>query len=206
MKCNAKFPYRLLLPAIFLVALGTGCHETLPDYAAPGNVLSVALLSYEQLNDHVAPPTHPLVHLVVQCRNEHDEVFWDSVGVSGTMRIWWKRKPSRFTTIALSEKNFTERSLVNNGKLLLVPGQQFTLDAYWNLVGDNGLNMIDEMDWTNPTQKYCAANVYCAPPEIFVVEVSLKIYNRLGVVTAPDAQITIIGRSCAVPGYPPCNF
>ncbi len=205
MKCRM----RLLRHAGFLLAGGvllllTSCHETLPEYSTPGNVLDVSLASYEQLNDHIAPPLRPLVHLVVECRNVHDEVFWDSVDIRGTMRIWWKRKPSRYTTIPITEKNLTERSIVHNGKLLLAPGQQFTFDTYWDLKTDFGLFMIEEMDWSNPNRKYCAANVYCAPPEIFVVELSLNVYDRLGFVTAPPTEITIIGRACVLLGYPPC--
>ncbi len=205
MKCS-NVPVRLLLLMFTGAAafISLSCNETLPSYRTPGNVLSVSLASYEQLNDHVAPPTSPLVHLVVQCRNIHDETFWDSVDVRGTMRIWWKRKPSRYSTIPLGEVNFTDRSLIHEGKLLLVPGQQFTLDAYWNLKTDYGLFMVEEMDWSDPTRKYCQANVYCAPPEIFVVEISLTLYDRLGPVAAAPKEITIVGRACALLGYPPC--
>jgi hypothetical protein len=181
------------------------CNESLPDYHSPGNVLAVRTSTYEQLNDHIAPPNHPLVHFVVLCQNVHDEVFWDSVDVKGTMRIWWKRKPSRYRTLSLTEKNFTDRTLIRNGKLLLAPGQQFSLDTYWDMKSDFGQFLPEEMDWSNPKLKYCAANVYCAPPEIFVVEVTLNIYDRLGAVIAPAREITIIGRACVCGGYPPCG-
>jgi hypothetical protein len=198
---------RRCIPALIAGAalLGLSCHETLPDYHSPGNVLTVTTYSYEQLNDHVAPPNHPLVHIVVTCQNIHDEVFWDSVDVHGTMRIWWKRKPSRFRTLPITDKNFSDRSLIHNGKLLLVPGQTFSLDCYWDMRTDYGMFVPEEMDWTNPNQKYCAANVYCAPAEIFVVEVTLNVYDRLGSVTAPSHEITIIARSCVCNGFPPCG-
>ncbi len=193
----------VLFPVMIITSLS--CNETLPDYHSPGNVLAVSTYSYEQLNDHIAPPNRPLVHFVVMCQNVHDEVFWDSVDVKGTMRIWWKRKPSRVRTLPISITNLTDRTIIRNGKLLLVPGQQFTLDFYWNLKSDYGLFLVEEMDWSNPTRKYCAPNVYCAPPEIFVVEVSLNIYDRLGAVSAPPREVTIIGRSCVCGGFPPCG-
>jgi len=190
---------------LLAVCLQGGCHESLPAYVSPGNVLAVATASYEQLNDHIAPPNRPLIHFVVTCENIHDEVFWDSVDVKGTMRIWWKRKPSRYRTLPITVKNITDRTLIRNGKLLLVPGQQFTLDLYWDLKSDFGLFLPTEMDWSNPNRNYCASNVYCAPPEIFVVEVALTVYDRLGSVSAPTREVTIIGRACVCSYYPPCG-
>ncbi len=197
MKCN-------LLTAGLLVFLAA-CNESLPTYAPPQNVLALRVTTVEQLNDHVAPPGRQEVHLVVVGENVHDEVFQDTVDIRGSMLIWWKRKPDRFRTILLSEQNLSDRTLVHNRKMLLTPGQQFSMDVVWNLRTDDGIYLVSEMDFTKLRQRYCDPNVRCANPEEFVVEVSLNVYNRLGYIAAPSKEFTFVGRTCDVGGYPPCN-
>ncbi|MBI1807589.1 MAG: hypothetical protein HYR76_11115 [Ignavibacteria bacterium] len=153
----------------------------------------------------MAPPGAQIVHFVVIGENAHDEVFQDSVDVKGSVTIWWKRKPNRSRTVYITEKNFTDRNLIHNKKLLLVPGQKFSLDIYWDLRTDFGLYLPDEMDFSRLRQRSCASNVACATPEDFVVEVSLNIFNRLGYVLAPAREFKFIGRACVNCGYPPCT-
>jgi hypothetical protein len=184
--------------------MGLHCDESLPTYSPPGNVLAVRVANVEQLSDHVAPPNAQMVHFVIVGENTHDEVFWDSVDVKGTARVWWKRNPGRYRTLYLTVKNFTDRNLIHNGKLMLVPGQTFSMDVYWNVKTDDGLYLPTQMDFTDPNQKYCAANVVCAPPETFVIEVSLNVFDHLGYVSAPPLEFTFIARTCVLLGYPPC--
>jgi predicted component of type VI protein secretion system len=200
MKCN---PYALL--GVLASLLSLSCQESLPTYVAPTNVLALRVSSVEQLNDHLAPPGRQAVHIVIVGENIHDEVFQDTVDIRGSIRIWWKRKPGRYKTIYLSEKSLTDRSLVHNRKMLLVPGQQFSMDAVWNLRSDDGIYLPSEMDFLKLRQRYCDPNVRCATPEVFVIEVSLNVYDRLGYIAAEPLEFTFIGRTCDVGGYPPCN-
>lgn len=191
--------------AVLCMTFSLSCEETLPTYTPPQNVLALRVTTVEQLNDHIAPPGRQQVHLILVGENIHDEVFQDTVNFKGSMRIWWKRKPGRFKTIFLSEKNLTDRSLVHNRKMLLIPGQQFSLDATWNLRGDDGVYLPSEMDFSKLRQRYCDPNVRCATPEEFVVEVSLNVYDRLGYISAPPREFTFIARTCDNGGAPPCN-
>lgn len=198
MKCR-------LLALLALSLLVLSCDERLPTYVAPANVLALRVTTIEQLNDHFAPPGNQEVHLVIVGENVHDEVFQDTVDFRGSVRIWWKRKPGRFKTIFLSEKNLTDRTLVHNRKMLLVPGQQFSMDVLWNLRSDDGIYLPSEMDFLKFRQRSCDPNVHCATPEEFVVEVSLNVFDRLGYIGAPAKEFTFIARACNVEGYPPCN-
>jgi len=199
MKCN------LLLASVALSALlSLSCEESLPSYVAPTNVLALRVASVDQLNDHLAPPGNQAVHIVIVGENIHDEVFQDTVNIRGSMRIWWKRRPGRFKTIFLSEKSLADRSLVHNRKMLLVPGQQFSMDAVWNLRTDDGIYLPSEMDFAKLRQRYCDPNVRCATPEEFVIEVSLNVYDRLGYIAAAPREFTFVGRVCDNVG-PPCN-
>lgn len=193
----------MLMCLIVSLGLSLSCNEALPVYLSPENVLTIRMSEMEQLDDRHAPPENQVVHLEVAAENIFDEPFLDSVHIAGSMRIWWKRKPGRFRTIYLSEKNFTQRDLIHNGRMLLLPGQRITFEAYWNLKSDDSLYLPSEMDFSRLRQRSCYINVACSDPETFVVETALKIYDRLGYVTAPAAEFTFIGRVCIICGYGP---
>ncbi len=191
--------------AVSLAVISLTCNESLPTYVAPQNVLSVTVTSVEQLNDHVAPPGAQMVHVVLTVENIFDDVFFDSVDVKGAMRIWWERKPSRFRTIYLSEKNITDRSVIVDRKLMLLPGHQILLDVYWNLKSDDGVYLPSEMSYGQYLrQQVCGNNLRCSNPETFMIEASLNVYDRVGYVAAPPKEFSFIGKLCDVQGYPPC--
>src|SRR5260221_10912507 len=129
---NYSNPFnRVALPFLCLVwgEISLSCNEKLPVYVAPTQILSLRVAKVEQLNDRQAPPEHQAVHIQLIGENIFDEVFLDSVDFKGSMHIWWKRKPQRFRTITLTLKNFTSRDLIHNGRMLIVPGQQFVVEA-----------------------------------------------------------------------------
>ncbi|HUL43005.1 MAG TPA: hypothetical protein VLY03_01470 [Bacteroidota bacterium] len=203
MKCSKRSI--ILIGALLPVLLNLSCKESLPTYVAPTNVLSLSVGSIEQLNDHLAPPGNQKIQLTIDGANTFNEVFEDTVDFKGSVRIWWLRKPDKFKTIYLSQKNLSDPTLVQDGKMMLVPGQHFSMDLVWNLRSDAGEYLPADMDYVNLRQRYCDPNVRCSNPETFVVEVSLNVYDRLGYISAPAAQFTFIGRVCDVQGYPPCD-
>ena len=206
MKCNNDMTRFPIFPFIALLAIVTfSCEETLPVRIIPDKVVAIKVTAVEQLNDHIAPPNRPLTHIVIQGENIFDEVFWDSVNIQGSVRIWWKRKPVRYRTIYLSEKNLSDHNLIHNGKIMLLPGQRFSLDAYWDARSDDGIFLPNEMDFTYLTKRYCEHNVACGSPEDFVVEVTLNIYDRLGYLVAPAKEFVYRPRSCVCIGFPPCG-
>lgn len=203
MKCSSLF--FLIVGTLLPLILSISCQESLPTYVAPRNVLSLRVGAIEQLNDHLAPPGNQKVKMTIDGENTFNEVFEDTVNFKGSVRIWWQRKPELYKTIFLSQKNLSDPTLVQNDKMMLVPGQHFSMDIVWNLRADDGEYLPAEMDYVNLRQRYCDPNVRCSNPETFVVEVSLNVYDRLGYIAAPAAQFTFIGRVCDVGGYPPCD-
>lgn len=189
-----------------LLALSTySCKESLPDYADPRNVMRVKVSLIEQLNDRIAPPGHQVVHIVLEAENIHDEVFLDSVDIQGAVRIWWKRRPVRFRTMTVTSSNLQDRDLIRNGKIMLLPGQKVSFDLFWNIRSDDGIYLPREMNFAYLRRRVCDFNVACADPEEFVVESSLKIYNRLGVIAAPTTSFIFTGRVCICSAFPPCS-
>lgn len=179
------------------------CSESLPTYKFPDQVLSLQVTLVEQLPDRVAPPGNQMVHVRLTAENVYDDIFQDSVDVKGTVRIWWQRMPGRLRTIYLSVKNFSNRTLVQNGQLTLLPGEQFTMDVYWNLKDDDSI-YIPGVDFIYQPIHMCDVNVICGDPEIFVLDASVSIYDRLGFVAAPEVDFPFVKRECYSPGLPPC--
>ena len=189
-----------------LLALSTySCKEALPSYADPRNVMSVKVSLIEQLNDRIAPPGRQVVHIVLEAENIHDEVFLDSVDIQGAVRIWWKRRPVRFRTMTVTSSNLQDRDLIRNGKIMLLPGQKVSFDLFWNIRSDDGIYLPREMNFAYLRRRVCDFNVACADPEEFVVESSLKIYDRLGVIAAPTTSFIFTGRVCICSALPPCS-
>lgn len=206
MKCKKYFIGLLKIGLIACFSISAySCKESLPSYVSPEKVISISVASIEQLNDHIAPPNRPLVRIVIQGENIYDEVFWDSVEVKGSVRIWWKRKPVRFRTLYLTEKNMMDRSQIHNDKMMLLPGQRFALETYWNVRTDNGMFLPNEMDFTFLNKRRCDHNVACGTPEDFVVEVTLQVYSRLGYLTTPSKEFIFRPRVCVCSAFPPCN-
>lgn len=182
------------------------CKESLPTYVSPDKVIALSVARIEQLNDHLAPPNRPLVRIVLQGENIYDEVFWDSVDIKGSIRIWWKRVPNRYRTLYLTEKNMMDRSQISNHKMMLLPGQRFSLETYWDVRTDNGIFLPSQMDFVFLNRRRCDYNVACGSPEDFVVETSIQIYSRLGYLVAPVKEFIYRPRMCVCYAFPPCNM
>lgn len=204
MKCNNTM-FKLVGPFVLalLSFLSMSCQESLPAYKFPDRILSLRVTLVEQVNDRVAPPGNQLVHFQLTGENIYDDIFQDSVDVQGTMRIWWKRKPTRFRTIYLTEKNFSNRSLIQDRRLTLLPGQQFTMDAFWNVKDDDSV-YLPGMDMIYQPVHVCDPNVSCGDPEIFVVECSVSVYDRIGFIPAAPVEFPFVKRQCISCGVPPC--
>jgi hypothetical protein len=184
-----------VIAAFLVVMAGQGCNESLPVYEEPQNVLQLRVVDVEQLNDHVAPPGHQAVRIVLRGTNVFDEPFLDSVRFRGTMRISWIRQPFRSKTILLTEKDLSDPSMIAKGKMLLVPTQSFSMEVIWDMRTDDGIYLPYFMNFAWLTRRICAPNIACADPEDFLVETTLRVYDRLGELQAPPEEFTFVGRT-----------
>ena len=201
---NRKIHNRKLLLILLLGIISLTCKENLPTYEFPKNVLTLQISGMGQLNDRVAPPPSMVVHVKLVGQNVYDEVFQDSVNVRGSMRIWWKRFPFKYRTLYITEKNFSDRSLIHNGKLTLLPGQQFSLDVYWNCKTDDSVYLPPEMIGQSLYQAECIPKISCGEPEQLIVETSLNVYDRIGVLIVPPGEFTFIPKRCRGCAPPLC--
>jgi hypothetical protein len=205
MNYSAALPHLCGITVCMFGLASLSCEEKLPVYVAPANILSLRVSKVEQLSDRQAPPGHQAVHIQLVGENIFDEVFQDSVDIKGSMRIWWKRKPNRYRTLFLTLKDFTSRQLIHNGRMLLLPRQQFTLDIVWNLKTDDSTYCasVNEMNYAYPDERICDYNIICSDPEGFVVESSLNVYDRLGYITAEPKEFSVVGHLCDQAGKGP---
>jgi len=183
-----------LVAAVFL-ALSWSCDESLPVYVPPANILRLTISRIEQLNDRAAPPGRQSVRIDLEGENIYSDVFYDSVDIQGQVFVWWKRKPDRSRTLYLTQANFVDRALIANKKMLLEPGQKFTVETYWNMKSDDSLYLVNEMNFAGLRRRVCAFNVACSDPETFVAEASLKVYDKIGFVGAEAKEFSFTGRT-----------
>jgi hypothetical protein len=192
---NINRPLTRTAAALCVALLASGgfaCRESLPVYSDPQNVMEVSVAAVEQLDDHIAPPGKQMVRIVLQGTNTYDEPFLDSVRIDGTMKITWAREPRRVKTIHLTQKDLTDQSLISNGKMLLLPGQVFSMEIYWNMRSDDEIYLPWLMNFAWLTRRVCAPNIACADPETFIIQTTLNVYDRIGPVHAADATFTFI--------------
>jgi hypothetical protein len=195
-----------VLAVVLGAMISLSCKESLPTYVFPSNIMSLKVATIEQLSNRLARPGHQAVHMVLVGRNIFDEVFEDSVDIKGAVRIWWQRKPRRFRTIELSAQNLVDPGLVSNGKMMLLPGQEFGLEFTWDMMSDDSLYLPSEMIFAfERRERQCDYSVVCSDPETFVVEASVSVYNRIGVVSAPARNFTFIGTLCISSSGPYCG-
>jgi len=176
------------------IASGSGCKENLPVYVEPQDVMEISIAAVEQLDDHLAPPGRQMVRIILQGVNTFEEPFLDSVRIEGTMKITWERQPYRYKTIRLTQKDLTDPSLVSNGKMLLVPGQVFSMEVLWNMRSDDGVYLPAFMNFAWLIRRRCAPGIACADPETFIIETTLKVYDEIGMLAAPKAKFTFVAR------------
>lgn len=191
--------------AIVLAVCSFRCDESLPEYVAPTNVLAVNVTLVEQLPDRIARPGKQMVHIRLVGENVFDEVFQDEVNMRGSLRIWWNRKPTRFRTMYLTEKNLCDRSIISNGRMTMFPGQRFAMDVYWNMKSDDSVYLPREMTYVSGDLQTCGANLLCSNPEEFTIEATLNVFDRIGPVPAPPKDFIFIGKYCFERGPPPCT-
>ncbi len=208
MKCSIPLVGRFLpFVTVFAIVLPHwACEESLPVHQFPKDPMTLTVTLAEQMSIRVAPPGSQKVHLILEAENNYSDVFYDSVQIKGAVRIWWKRKAQRYTTLYINESNLTNPSLIQNGKMLLVPGQKFSINLYWDLKSHDSIYLPSEMDYTFATLKrVCNYHVICSDPEVFVVEASLLVYNKIGYLAAQPVEFTFVGTACRGCGGPYCT-
>ena len=189
---------------ILCALISLTCDESLPTRIFPDRVLAVEVSFVEQLPDREALPGSQLVHTRLTGENVYDEVFQDPVNIKGSLTIWWKRLPRYYRTIELGELNISTPDLIHGSRMTLLPGQKFSMDVFWNIKTDDSLYLPFKMNFARTGQRLCSPNVICADPEVFVIESSVTIFDRLGWITIPAKEFTFVARACRDCGVPPC--
>ncbi len=207
MNCRTVLASFLRLGLCAIPALvSLSCDEQLPTRVFPDKVLSMQVTIAEQLPDHLAMPGRQVVHIRITGQNIYDDVFQDQVDITGTMTIWWKRLPRYYRTVALTAHSMSNPDLIHGGKLTLLPGESFSMDVYWNLKGDDSLYFPHRMNWSESFNRLCSPNVLCGTAETFVIESSVQIFARIGVITVPPAEFRFVPRTCGDITLVPCSL
>lgn len=191
------------LIVLFLVLSSISCKEEPPVYVPPEKVLSMKVEVVEQLADRIAPPGAQIVRIKLVGENIYDEVFFDTVNISGTMKISWPRNPGRERTIIFNELNFLNRDLIRNRKMMILPGQKFGIQLYWNMKGDDSVYFPTEMNFVYAFRRECGRylgyQVICSDPEEMIVEGNVTIFKNLDSLSVSPFLFSVTGRSVVIP-------
>ena len=204
-KSNVTMNRVIISCLLFIVAIvALSCQESLPVYMPPQNIMTMKISLVEELDSRVAPPGHQAIHIVMTGQNVFDEVFYDSVDIKGSVRVWWERKANFFGTLYLTSANFVDKELIHDGKMLLSPGQQFTVETFWDMKSDDSVYLPGRMDFSFFSKRpYCDVNIKCANPELFMAEATLNVYDKIGYISAAPKEFTFIAKVCNLCGVGP---
>lgn len=201
-----NFQQAKVILVLMLLSLGVfslSCKEELPVYTPPEKVFSVKVELAEQLPDRIAPPGEQMVRIKLIGENIYDEVFFDTVNISGTLKVTWLRTNGRERTITIDERDFLNRELIINRKMMLLPGQQFGLQFYWNLKGDDSVYFPAEMSlaraYLRDCGRYMGYQVLCSNPEEMIIEGSITLFRNIGEIPIEPFTFFVTRRSKVVP-------
>ncbi len=198
------FPRIVLLLVVVAMLSSLSCEESLPTYVAPSQVLTASVEKAEQLSDRIAPPGRQMMRIKIVVENVYDEVFYDTVNIKGTMTITWLRKAERSRTITVDEKDFLDRDLIKNRKMMLLPGQKVGLQLFWNFKGDDSTYFPEEMVYARAEPRNCGGisggTIICSNAEDMLVEGTLSIFKDLPPVSVEAYTFFAIGRMIVIGG------
>jgi len=150
------------------------CGESLPARIEPEGALEIVDLYAGQSTD--AGGFRVAVTIVVE--NAYEETFSGLVDVVGNLRFQWVEHPE-------IEANVPVRKIEH---LRLDPGERWSIVQNWNLVGDEGEQILALLNWSDNDIRN---GVHYARPEHFVLDVTLTLFKETGLLTAEPLPFSI---------------
>jgi hypothetical protein len=190
------------------LAVSMSCDESLPPYQNPSNVLegktrAQYVLSYFENSMHVS--------LIV--RNVYEETFQAQAVLNGTLVITAKRRPRIQKTFHLTANNITYAANYDKATRVLTidPQDSVVFSSSWDFIDDAGEDLrLTFFRYVADTS--CYGRVI-APDETFVLQGSVKVYDRLPDVSGGPIEYTFchvniwVGPHDCTPVHtePPCG-
>ncbi|MBP6671882.1 MAG: hypothetical protein KA247_01975 [Bacteroidetes bacterium] len=216
---------RLPLLFILFLAILTACNESLPVREDIANMVTIELSSqyYVVPNSDVSGAAGQL-QFFVTIKNNTDDVLEDVARLEGTMEITWiprKGEEKNFTmqrTVPLTRSNIFRAKSYDpvTRRLAIAPLDSVVLNYVWNLKTDDSTYILMYLQAHNdPT---CMVNRVGGFPwnrrltnrQTFTVAASIKIFDRLAVMTARELTVSYcikgadLGEANGQLGLPPC--
>ena len=163
-----KKKYILLLMLAFVMTI-LSCDEAFPPRMVPSKiiVLRQALATYDVNN----------IDFSIVGENIYEETLQDTVDISGKIHLWWKKRSEIQAVIELTNQNFIvpPTRIIPPGILTMDPGERFFIKARWNLITDNGYNIIDLLEFP---PELIVNNISKSKPEVFIFNVELNLFDQ----------------------------
>ncbi|HKJ68373.1 MAG TPA: hypothetical protein VKA68_10495 [bacterium] len=158
-----------------VVVLFFRCEESLPPYGPPADVVRVTKLQAVTATEQLTDPEGRIrsyVIFLIDGINNYDDTLQDTAAVTGRLHVWFDADPSWTATLPLTNADISEPTDYSNGVLTLDPQEQFHLHTEWNLLSDDGTDILHELTSVDTVQQ--TGLVYAAPETLrFQVELSL---------------------------------
>jgi hypothetical protein len=167
------------------LAVSVSCDESLPQYQDPSTVLLGTVRA-----QYVISFTDNSLHGFFTVKNVYEETFQGQAPLSGTLVMTAKRNPKVQKTFHLTANNITYAANYDRatGVLTIDPGDSVVFSSTWNFIDDAG------QDLRSTFFRY-VADTSCdgrsiAPDETFLLEGSVKVYDRLPDVPGGPTEYT----------------
>jgi hypothetical protein len=177
----------LLIPFALAAALAISmsCDESLPPYQNPSNVLegnakAEYVLSYAENSMHVS----------FTVKNVYEETFQDQAPLNGTLVMTSKRDSTVQKTFHLTPDNITYAANYSKETRILTldPGDSVVLSSTWNFIDDAGEDL--RLRFFRYAPDTSCSGRYIAPDETFVLQGSMKVYDKLADVKGGPIEYT----------------
>jgi len=150
------------------------CEEKLPDRIESEVCLKVTTALATQGTDAAGQ----LIEFLIIAENNYHETLQDSVRISGSIHVWWKRKPWLEATLNLSNIDIMSPPTNLYGQVLTIdPGQVIALRNVWYLYTDDNKYIPDLLDYSHGE---VTGEIMYASTEEFVFDAVITIFNKTG--------------------------
>lgn len=165
-----------------VVALFLSCEENLPPYEDPGDVFSASVDAL-----YILSVDENVLNVVLTVRNTFDEPLDGTLSLQGSITITTVRDNVLRKTFEIIPSMITVVPSYNpqTRRLVLNPNQSMRIEARWNFVDDQGMDLVEEflVFRGDPT---CGSRCY-ALGEDLRLNANVNLFSRTIAAGAPAA-------------------
>ncbi len=178
---TGHFTKNFLSMLLILAALGiTGisCSESLPPYRSPEDIFEGKIWG-----KYVLTQNENCIKVYAAVRNLYDETVQSTAVLQGRIEIIWSKDMNIRKTVIINASNLVYARNYNRttGVLTLDPGDSLCLEYSWDLVADNGVNLISSSSefFIYLPDTTCKSGRMIAREQTFMLRGELTVFSQV---------------------------